>query len=75
VVECQPRRYDVQYFTFNGTISARMLRSPGDTVELHLKNETSSAFLIDRPARVTGPEARGLHADNLSRRLPSPSRR
>jgi nitrite reductase (NO-forming) len=45
------------YFTFNGTIPAPMIRIRlGDTVELHLKNETSSAFQhsIDLHA-VTGP--------------------
>jgi len=45
------------YFTFNGTIPGPMLRvRQGDTVELHLKNETSSAFphSIDLHA-VTGP--------------------
>ncbi len=45
------------YFTFNGTIPAPMIRIRlGDTVELHLKNETSSAFphSIDLHA-VTGP--------------------
>ena len=45
------------YFTFNGTIPGPMIRIRlGDTVELHLKNETSSAFphSIDLHA-VTGP--------------------
>ncbi len=45
------------YFTFNGTIPGPMIRVRlGDTVELHLKNETSSAFphSIDLHA-VTGP--------------------
>ena len=45
------------YFTFNGTIPGPMLRVRlGDTIELHLKNETSSSFphSIDLHA-VTGP--------------------
>lgn len=45
------------YFTFNGTIPGPMLRvRVGDTIELHLKNETSSSFphSIDLHA-VTGP--------------------
>jgi nitrite reductase (NO-forming) len=45
------------YFTFNGSIPGPMIRVRlGDTVELHLKNETTSAFphSIDLHA-VTGP--------------------
>ena len=45
------------YFSFNGTIPGPMIRVRlGDTVELHLKNETTSAFphSIDLHA-VTGP--------------------
>jgi nitrite reductase (NO-forming) len=45
------------YFTFNGSIPGPMIRvRVGDTVELHLKNETASAFphSIDLHA-VTGP--------------------
>ena len=45
------------YFTFNGTVPGPMIRIRlGDTVELHLKNETSSTFphSIDLHA-VTGP--------------------
>ncbi len=45
------------YFTFNGSIPGPMIRVRlGDTIELHLKNETTSAFphSIDLHA-VTGP--------------------
>lgn len=45
------------YFTFNGTVPGPMIRvMAGDTIELHLKNETSSVFphSIDLHA-VTGP--------------------
>jgi nitrite reductase (NO-forming) len=45
------------YFTFNGTVPGPFLRvRVGDTVELHLKNETGDQFLhsIDLHA-VTGP--------------------
>lgn len=45
------------YFTFNGTVPGPMIRvRVGDTVEVHLKNETSSAFVhsIDLHA-TTGP--------------------
>ena len=45
------------YFTFNGSIPGPMIRiRVGDTVDLHLKNETSSTFphSIDLHA-VTGP--------------------